>query len=94
MAKSKKKFSINDAKKLAIWVAIPVALLIAFGVKMIAVGQIEKNFETTKSELENAKSDVQKIVSDSKQPNQKNDRRNKPAHGDPLLRCRNLLGIP
>lgn len=71
MAKSKKKFSINDAKKYSIWVAIPVAILVALVVKTMAVGKIEKDFETTKSELEGAKSTVQKIASDMGQPNQK-----------------------
>lgn len=71
MAKSKKKFGLNEVKKYSIWVAIPLAVIIALVVAQMAVGAIEKKFEQTKNDLTSAKSGVESIINDKMQPNQK-----------------------
>ncbi|MGL4594149.1 MAG: hypothetical protein ACRCUY_05415, partial [Thermoguttaceae bacterium] len=69
MAK-KTEFSIETVKKYAIWVALPIGLLIVIATTVMAVSKIGQDFQAQKTALENDKKTVETIAKDASHPNE------------------------
>lgn len=69
MAK-KAEFSIETVKKYALWVAVPLALVIASVGTVLAVGKVSAVFTSKSNTLEGKKAAVEKISSNRAHPNQ------------------------
>ncbi len=69
MAK-KTEFNVETVKKYALWVALPIALLLTAGGTVMAVSKVNKEFRTKSGTLESKKKAVEGIARDSAHPNQ------------------------
>ncbi len=69
MAK-KAEFSIETVKKYALWVAVPVALIIASVGTVLAVNKVSSEFTSKSNTLETKKSAIEKINADRTHPNE------------------------
>ncbi|MDR3110356.1 MAG: hypothetical protein LBU65_11840, partial [Planctomycetaceae bacterium] len=67
----KKKMTVDDIKKYAFWACVALVVLIGFLANSVAVSNVSKDFNDTKSDLETQKSAVEKLRSNTQHPNQR-----------------------